>query len=96
VTFDPGTFDVESLVGRRNDERWNRTAVGDILERMAWSEPDKVAILTDPSAVADPRYATVTYRPTSWPTGWRTRCSRWVSPAATGWRCCARTRSRRT
>jgi acyl-CoA synthetase (AMP-forming)/AMP-acid ligase II len=62
VTFDPGTFDVESLFGRRNDERWNRTAVGDVLERMAWSEPGKVAILADPSAVADPRYATVTYR----------------------------------
>jgi acyl-CoA synthetase (AMP-forming)/AMP-acid ligase II len=55
-------FDVEALYGRRNDERWNRMAVGDILERMTWSEPDKVAVVADPSAVADSRYASVTYR----------------------------------
>ncbi len=59
---EPSTFDVERLYGRRNDERWNRVAVGDILERLTWSEPDKVAILAAPDAVADPRYATVTYR----------------------------------
>jgi acyl-CoA synthetase (AMP-forming)/AMP-acid ligase II len=55
-------FDVESLHGRRNDERWNRMAVGDILERLAWSEPERTAIIAAPDAVADPRYATVTYR----------------------------------
>ena len=54
-------FDVESLYGRRADERWNRTAVGDILERMSRSDPEKVAIIADPQAVADPRYARVTY-----------------------------------
>jgi acyl-CoA synthetase (AMP-forming)/AMP-acid ligase II len=56
------SFDVESLFGRRADERWNRMAVGDILERVSWSDPDKVAILAAPDAVADPRYARVTYR----------------------------------
>jgi acyl-CoA synthetase (AMP-forming)/AMP-acid ligase II len=56
------SFDVESLHGRRADERWNRMAVGDILERMTWSDPDKVAIVAAPDAVADPRYARITYR----------------------------------
>jgi acyl-CoA synthetase (AMP-forming)/AMP-acid ligase II len=55
-------IDVESLVGRRNDERWNRMAVGDVLERLAWSEPGRTAIVATPDAVADPRYATITYR----------------------------------
>ena len=55
-------FDVESLYGRRADERWNRMAVGDILERMTWSEPDKVALIAAPEAVADPRFQRVTYR----------------------------------
>jgi acyl-CoA synthetase (AMP-forming)/AMP-acid ligase II len=55
-------FDVDTLIGRRNDERWNRTAVGDILERLTWSEPEKIALSATPDAVADPRYAAVTYR----------------------------------
>ena len=55
-------FDVESLYGRRADDRWNRVAVGDILERMTWSEPDKIALMAAPEAVADPRYERVTYR----------------------------------
>ncbi|GAA3239884.1 long-chain fatty acid--CoA ligase [Pseudonocardia petroleophila] len=55
-------IDVENLVGRRNDNRWDRTAVGDILERLAWSLPDEDAIVATPDAVADPRYARVTYR----------------------------------
>lgn len=56
------SFDVESLHGRRNDDRWNRMAVGDILERLTWSEPNKIAIVADPEAVADARYERVTYR----------------------------------
>jgi acyl-coenzyme A synthetase/AMP-(fatty) acid ligase len=56
------SFDVETLYGRRADERWNRMAVGDILERMTWSDPDKVAIIAAPDAVADPRYARISYR----------------------------------
>jgi acyl-CoA synthetase (AMP-forming)/AMP-acid ligase II len=55
-------IDVTSLFGRRNDDRWNRTAVGDILERLAWSEPDKIGLSAVASAVADPSFAAVTYR----------------------------------
>ncbi|WP_433503149.1 AMP-binding protein [Pseudonocardia halophobica] len=55
------SLDVERLHERRNDERWNRVAVGDVLERLAWSEPDRTAVIAAPDAVADPRYATVTY-----------------------------------
>lgn len=55
-------IDVENLVGRRNDDRWNRVAVGDILERLTWSVPDKPALIATADAVCDPRYATVTYR----------------------------------
>jgi acyl-CoA synthetase (AMP-forming)/AMP-acid ligase II len=36
--------------------------VGDILERMTWSDPDKTAFIACPDAVADPTYALVTYR----------------------------------
>jgi acyl-CoA synthetase (AMP-forming)/AMP-acid ligase II len=55
-------LDVVSLDGRRADNRWERVAVGDILERMVWSDPDKPAFIATPDAVVDPRYATVTYR----------------------------------
>jgi acyl-CoA synthetase (AMP-forming)/AMP-acid ligase II len=54
-------IDVGSLYGRRNDERWNRVAVGDILERMSFSDPGKVALIAAPDCVADPRYARLTY-----------------------------------
>lgn len=55
------SFDIESLFGRRNDERWNRTAVGDILERLSWGDREKIALSATPDAVADPRYAAVTF-----------------------------------
>ncbi len=55
------TIDVENFSNRRNDERWNRTAVGDIIERMTWNEPDKVALIATPDATVDPAYARVTY-----------------------------------
>lgn len=54
-------IDVENLQGRRNDQRWNRMAVGDILERMSWSDPGKVALIAAPDAVADPAFARLTY-----------------------------------
>tara|TARA_Y100001934_G_C12386723_1_gene796594 strand:+ start:16095 stop:17762 length:1668 start_codon:yes stop_codon:yes gene_type:complete len=56
------TLDVERFTGRRNDERWNRMVVGDIIERMTWNEPDKEALVAAPDAVVDPAYARVTYR----------------------------------
>ena len=56
------TIDVESFRNRRNDARWNRVSVGDIIERMTWNEPDKVALIATPDATVDPAYARVTYR----------------------------------
>jgi acyl-CoA synthetase (AMP-forming)/AMP-acid ligase II len=55
-------FDVTNLRGRRASQRWNRTAVGDILERLTWSRPDQEAIVGWPGAFADPAYERVTYR----------------------------------
>ncbi|MFT5391480.1 MAG: acyl-CoA synthetase (AMP-forming)/AMP-acid ligase II [Gammaproteobacteria bacterium] len=54
-------LDVESFTNRRNDARWNRVSVGDIIERMTWNEPDKVALIATPDATVDPKYARVTY-----------------------------------
>jgi acyl-CoA synthetase (AMP-forming)/AMP-acid ligase II len=55
-------FDVTTLRGRRADERWNRTAVGDLLERLTWSRPDQEAIVGWTGAYGDPAFARVTYR----------------------------------
>jgi acyl-CoA synthetase (AMP-forming)/AMP-acid ligase II len=54
-------FDVTSLRDRRADERWNRTAVGDILERLTWSRPDQDAIVGWTGAYATPEFERVTY-----------------------------------
>ena len=53
-------LDVESLTNRRNDDRWNRVSVGDIIERMTWNEPDKIALVATPDATVNPAYARVT------------------------------------
>jgi acyl-CoA synthetase (AMP-forming)/AMP-acid ligase II len=58
----PQPFDVETLRGRRADQRWNRMAVGDMLERVTWATPDKVAFVGWEGAYADPRFARMTYR----------------------------------
>jgi acyl-CoA synthetase (AMP-forming)/AMP-acid ligase II len=55
-------FDVTSLHGRRAVHRWERTSVGDLLERVTWSFPDKDAIVGRPGAYADERFARLTYR----------------------------------
>lgn len=34
---DPAAIDVETLRGRRAVNRWERTSVGDIFERLTWS-----------------------------------------------------------
>lgn len=54
-------IDVEKLHGRRASDRWNRVSVGDILERVTWSTPDRPALAATPDAVADPRFASLTY-----------------------------------
>lgn len=56
------SIDVERLYDRRADHRWDRVAVGDILERLSWSEPDKIAFIAAPCAVVDPAFARLTYR----------------------------------
>jgi len=55
------TIDVENFRNRRNDARWNRVSVGDVIERMTWNEPGKVAFISTPEATVDPAYARVTY-----------------------------------
>lgn len=55
-------LDVENLYDRRADNRWERVCVGDIFERMSWSQPDKVALIAAPCAVRDPAFARLTYR----------------------------------
>lgn len=54
-------FDVETLRGRRADRRWNRMAVGDLLERVTWATPDKVAIVGWTGAYAEARFERLTY-----------------------------------
>jgi acyl-CoA synthetase (AMP-forming)/AMP-acid ligase II len=54
--------DVESLFDRRADHRWDRTCVGDVLERVTWSRPDQVAITGWPGAFATPDFERLTYR----------------------------------
>jgi acyl-CoA synthetase (AMP-forming)/AMP-acid ligase II len=55
-------FDVTNLYGRRAIGRWNRMAVGDLLERVTWSFPDKEAIVGWEGAFGSPDFARVTYR----------------------------------
>jgi acyl-CoA synthetase (AMP-forming)/AMP-acid ligase II len=55
-------LDVTSLHNRRAVNRWERTSVGDLLERLTWSLPDKEAIVGRPGAYADDAYARLTYR----------------------------------
>jgi acyl-CoA synthetase (AMP-forming)/AMP-acid ligase II len=55
-------MDVTSLHGRRATARWERTSIGDLLERVTWSLPDKEAIVAWDGAFADPALQRVTYR----------------------------------
>jgi acyl-CoA synthetase (AMP-forming)/AMP-acid ligase II len=54
-------FDVTNLHGRRADERFNRMAVGDLLERLTWSRPDQDAIVGWEGAYADPALARLSF-----------------------------------
>jgi acyl-CoA synthetase (AMP-forming)/AMP-acid ligase II len=54
---------VDRLHGvRRSTQRWNRTAVGDLLERLTWSVPDKEALVGWEGAFATPEFRRVSYR----------------------------------
>ncbi|WP_344421745.1 AMP-binding protein [Pseudonocardia ailaonensis] len=57
---DPATFDVETLRGRRAVNRWERTSVGDLLERVTWSHPDSEALVAVDGAFGE--FPAVTYR----------------------------------
>ena len=48
-------LDVTSLHHRRAVHRWERVSVGDLIERVTWSRPDKPAIVGRPGAYADER-----------------------------------------
>ena len=54
-------IDVESFRNRRNDQRWNRVSVGDVIERITWSTPDKECLIATPEATVNPAHARVTY-----------------------------------
>lgn len=55
------TIDVENFRNRRNDDRWNRVSVGDIIERMTWSAPDRIALICTADATVNPAYRRLTY-----------------------------------
>jgi acyl-CoA synthetase (AMP-forming)/AMP-acid ligase II len=55
-------LDVTSLNHRHAVNRWERVSVGDILERVTWSYPDKEAIVGWEGAYAHPEYQRLTYR----------------------------------
>jgi acyl-CoA synthetase (AMP-forming)/AMP-acid ligase II len=55
-------FDVVNLTGRRASQRWNRMAVGDLLERVCWAMPDKEAIVGCEGAFGSPEFERLTYR----------------------------------
>jgi acyl-CoA synthetase (AMP-forming)/AMP-acid ligase II len=56
------SIDVTSLYNRRAVNRWERTSVGDLTERVTWSYPDKEAVIGAEGAYGDPRFRRVTYR----------------------------------
>jgi acyl-CoA synthetase (AMP-forming)/AMP-acid ligase II len=55
-------LDVTSLHHRRATRRWERMSVGDLIERVTWSRPDKLAIVGRPGAYADEAFQALTYR----------------------------------
>lgn len=55
-------IDVTSLYNRRRVNRWERTSVGDMLERLRYSFPDKEALVGWEGAYAHPDNARLTYR----------------------------------
>ncbi|GAA4287630.1 class I adenylate-forming enzyme family protein [Georgenia daeguensis] len=54
-------IDVAALRGRRATSRWNRVSVGDLLERLTWSEPEKEAIVGWEGAYENLAHARLTY-----------------------------------
>ncbi|MDN5913712.1 MAG: AMP-binding protein [Pseudonocardia sp.] len=57
---DASAIDVETLRGRRATNRWERTSVGDVFERLTWARPDEPVLTGCPGAYGDERFAAVT------------------------------------
>ncbi|RZT84401.1 acyl-CoA synthetase (AMP-forming)/AMP-acid ligase II [Pseudonocardia sediminis] len=57
---DASVIDVETLRGRRATNRWERTSVGDVFERLTWARPDEPVLIGCPGAYGDERFASVT------------------------------------
>ncbi|MEC4578694.1 AMP-binding protein [Streptococcus dysgalactiae] len=55
-------IDVTSLYNRRRDNRWDRVSVGDFLERVTYSYPNKEAIVAYEGAYAYQDFARLTYQ----------------------------------
>jgi acyl-CoA synthetase (AMP-forming)/AMP-acid ligase II len=55
-------LDVTSLNHRRAVNRWERVSIGDIVERLTWSYPDKEAIVGWRGAYGHPEHERLTYR----------------------------------
>ncbi len=55
-------IDVINLHGRRAVNRWDRVSVGDALERLVWSYPDKEAIVGWAGAFGEEEFERLTYR----------------------------------
>jgi acyl-CoA synthetase (AMP-forming)/AMP-acid ligase II len=54
-------FDVDNLFGRRETHRWNRMVLGDVLERLTYSHPDREAVVGWAGAYATPEFERLTY-----------------------------------
>lgn len=55
-------IDVTNLYNRRASNRWERVSVGDLIERVTWSYPDKVALTGWKGTYAHPENERLTYR----------------------------------
>lgn len=56
------SFDVTTLFNRRADARWERVCTADLVERLTWSTPDRVAIVGWDGAASSERFARLTFR----------------------------------
>jgi acyl-CoA synthetase (AMP-forming)/AMP-acid ligase II len=55
------SIDVTSLTHRRADNRWDRVAVSDLVERLTWSTPDKAALVGWDGAFSATRFERLSF-----------------------------------
>ena len=53
-------IDVNALRGRRNIDRWNRISMGDLFERIKWSDPERKVLTAWEGAYESPENAVLT------------------------------------